>query len=102
MLMVSILFSVAFYNVDAAAEWNRLSCQLDALYSARSSDAKSTAMNVSSVMADMAKLLPYACSKAVQRLLRVALLDVNLATEGHYVLPGLAAAKQAVRRCRWL
>ena len=77
--------SAAFCNVDAAAEWKRLSCQLDALYSARSSDAKSTAMNVSSVMADMAKLLPYACSKAVQRLLRVALLDVNLASEGHCV-----------------
>ena len=77
--------SAAFYNVDAAAEWKRLSCQLDVLYSARSTDARFSAANVSSVMADMAKLLPYACSKAVQRLMRVALLDVNLTSEGHYV-----------------
>ena len=36
-------------------------------------------------MGKMAKLLPYACSKAVQRLLRFALLDVSLTTEGHHV-----------------
>ena len=77
--------SAAFCNSDAAAEWKRLSCQLGTLYSARSSNADATAVAVSGVMADMAKVLPYACSKAVQRLLRFPLLEVNLATEGHYV-----------------
>ena len=77
--------SAAFFNVDAAAEWKRLSCQLGVLYSARTSDANATAGAVSDVMGKMAKLLPYACSKAVQRLLRFALLDVSLTTEGHHV-----------------
>ena len=59
---------------DASLTWYTLHGQL--------MHAKSSAANVSSVMA---KLLPYACSKAVRRLLRVALLHVNLASEGHYV-----------------
>ena len=77
--------SAAFCNNDAAGEWNRLSRHLDALYSARSTNAKATAAAVNDVMAEMAKLLPYACSKAVQRLLRFALLGVNITSEGHYV-----------------
>ena len=55
------------------------------LYAASSINAKATALNVSALMADMVKLLPFACSKAVQRLLRVALLGINLTTEGHFV-----------------
>ena len=56
-------FVSAAFRISEAAEWRLLSGRLDAIYSVRSSDAKATAVSVTAIMADMAKLLPFAvCS----------------------------------------
>ena len=79
------LVSAVFRSSQAAIEWKLLSLQLAAFYSGKSTDAAATAVSISNTMADMAKLLPHACSEAVHRLLRFPLLETNLAAEGRFI-----------------
>ena len=77
---VPTLVTAAFRDRAAGAEWQRLACELDLLHSQSGGVAK-----VSDLMHEMARLLPFSSSAVVQRLLRLPMLNVDLATPGRFV-----------------
>ena len=77
--------SAAFRDRDAATKWDALAIELQQIYSTRASNTNLAAQQANDVMQKMAKLLPFAYCEAVQRLLHLPFLDINLCTEGRYV-----------------
>ena len=77
--------SAAFRPPSVASKWKILADQLRQLYAVRAANAGLSAQRASDTMAEMAKLLPFACCAAVQRLLQLPLLNVSLCTQGRFV-----------------
>ena len=77
--------SAAFRDAHAAKEWTALANSLQQIYSEKSANADLSAQWANVLMAKMAELLPFACCKAIQRLLCLPILDVSLCTQGHFV-----------------
>jgi len=79
------LVASVFRNPAVAAEWAGLAIQLKQLYRSRSASLATKAAAIGKVMSDMAKLLPFCYCKAVQKVLQLPLLDVDLGRKGHFV-----------------
>ena len=68
--------SAAFRDPRASSEWKILAAELRQLYATRAVNSELSAQRANDIMAKMAKLLPFACSAAVQRLLHLPFLSV--------------------------
>ena len=70
--------AAAFRDASAAAEWAAAAAELAQVLGCRSKSVSSTAQQVSELMRRMTPLLPFAYSKAVQKVLQLPLVEVNL------------------------
>ena len=77
--------AAAFRDASAAAEWAAAAAELAQVLGCRSKSVSSTAQQVSELMRRMTPLLPFAYSKAVQKVLQLPLVEVNLWEAGFFV-----------------
>ena len=77
--------AAAFRDESAAAEWAALAAELEMLYDHRSKSGVATAQKVGQLMGRMAPLLPLCHSRAVQRVLELPLVNLDLSVPGFAV-----------------
>lgn len=77
--------ATAFRDPSAAAEWAELAASLESLYLTRSKSALATAQQVGALMQRMRELMPFSYCKAVQRVMQLPLVDVDISSPGFYV-----------------
>ena len=77
--------SASFRDAEAAEEWSAQAEELKRALSTRARSSEACAHYISSLMAGMAKLLPFCRSKAVQRAVQLPFIDVDLSEKGHFV-----------------
>ena len=80
------LAAAAFEDDVVASDWASMAAELDRLYCVKGPEtANETAKEVCQLMTAMAKLLPHAYCKAVQKVTETPFLAVDLMTTGHFV-----------------
>ena len=77
--------AASFRNAEVAEEWSTRAEELRRALSTRAHSSEACARHVSNLKAEMAKLLPFCHSKAVQRAMQLPFFEVDLREEGHFV-----------------